>query len=89
MVNGHGQGRKSWWGGNLGGAGGGPPPPPSRKIAEFSEILTKRGLKTVFSSANGGGVVGNLGGFAPPTGKSEFPPLVMVMNLDVPCPFTN
>jgi hypothetical protein len=27
-------------GGNLGGAGGGVPPPPSRKIDEFSEILT-------------------------------------------------
>jgi hypothetical protein len=38
-----------------------PPPPPSRKIDEFSEILTKRGLKTVFSrEVGGGGVVGNL-----------------------------
>jgi hypothetical protein len=36
------------------GPGGG-----GRKIDKFSEILTQRGLKTVFSSANGG-YVGNL-----------------------------
>ena len=58
-------------GGNLGGGGGGGGRT-FRKIDEFSEILTKSGLKTVFSSANGGvcrkfeSFVGNLGGFAPP-----------------------
>ena len=63
-------------GGNFGGVGGG--------RANFRKFLPKRGLKTVFSSANGGGgvcrkfesFVGNLGGFTPPTRKSEFPPLV-------------
>jgi hypothetical protein len=46
-----------------------------------AEILVGQGLKTVFSSANGGGYVGNLKVLSeiyealPPTGKSEFPPL--------------
>ena len=46
-------------GGNLGGGGGAPT---FVENDEFSEILTLRGLKTAFSSANGGGggFVGNL-----------------------------
>ena len=74
-------------GGNLGGAGGGetapPPPPPSRKMTNFRKFWPKRGLKTAFSSANGGGggrgFVGNLGGFAPPPEEVNFrhwPPFV-------------
>jgi hypothetical protein len=48
-------------GGNLGGAGGGggggrPPPPHLHgKLTDFRKFWPKRGLKTVFSSANGGG----------------------------------
>jgi hypothetical protein len=49
-----------------------PPPPPSRKLTNFRKFWSKRGLKTVFSSANGGGYVGNLGGFAPPPEKVNF-----------------
>jgi hypothetical protein len=41
---------------NLGGAGERPPPPPpSRKMTNFRKFWAKRGLKTAFSSANGGG----------------------------------
>jgi hypothetical protein len=32
-----------------------PPPPPSRKMTNFRKFWAKRGLKTAFSSANGGG----------------------------------
>jgi hypothetical protein len=63
-------------GGNLGGGAAAlpPPPPPQlhRKLTNFRKFWPKRGLKTVFSSANGGvcrkfeSFVGNLGGFAPP-----------------------
>jgi hypothetical protein len=44
-------------GGNLGGVGGGgrPPPPTSGKLTNFRKFWSKRGLKTVFSSGNGGG----------------------------------
>jgi hypothetical protein len=71
----HWQWRKSWWGGR-------PPPPPHLhgKLTNFRKFWPKRGLKTVFSSANvGGGVcrkfesfVGSLGGFAPPPEKVNF-----------------
>jgi hypothetical protein len=46
---------------NLGGASR-PPPHLHRKLTNFRKFLPKRGLKTVFSSANGGGggYVGNL-----------------------------
>jgi hypothetical protein len=40
---------KSWWGGAAA------PPPPSGKLTNFRKFWSKRGLKTVFSSANGGG----------------------------------
>jgi hypothetical protein len=77
-------------GGNLEEGEGRPPTPPPHlhgKLINFRKFWSKRGLKTVFSSANGKvcrkfeSLVGNLGGFAlppppPPTGKSEFPPLV-------------
>jgi hypothetical protein len=55
-----------------------PPPPPSGKWTNFRKFWSKRGLKTVFSSANGGvcrkfeSFVGNLGGFAPPPEKVNF-----------------
>ena len=63
------QWRKSW----RGGGGGGVPPP-------TFDSRPKRGLKTVFSSANGGGgvcrkfesFVGNLGGFVPPPENVNF-----------------
>ena len=68
------QWRKSWW-------GGGPPPPHLHgKLTNFRKFWPKRGLKTVFSSANGG--TSEIWKFCrkfrrlcPPTGKSEFPPL--------------
>ena len=67
------QWRKSRWGGR-------PPPPPSWKMTNFRKFLPIKGLKTAFSSANGGGggcrkfesFVGNLEGFAPPLEKVNF-----------------
>jgi hypothetical protein len=56
---------------------------------EFSEILTYKSAKnSLFECKLGGGghrkfesFVGNLEGFAPPsTGKSEFPPLQVVIH---------
>jgi hypothetical protein len=51
-----------------------PPPPPSWKMTNFRKFWPIRGLKTAFSSANGGGgFVGNLEGFAlPPPEKVNF-----------------
>jgi hypothetical protein len=66
-----------------GGAAAPPPPPPPPphlhgKLTNFRKFWPKRGLKTVFSSANGGvclkfeSFVGNLGGFAPPPEEVNF-----------------
>jgi hypothetical protein len=69
------QWRKSWWGGAA-------PPHLHGKLTNFRTFWPKRGLKTVFSSANGG--TSEIWKFCrkfralcppPPTGKSEFPPL--------------
>jgi hypothetical protein len=66
------QWRKSWWGG-----GGATATPPSRKMTNFQKFCPKIGLKTAFSSANGGvcrkfeSFVGNLGGFAPPPHRKK------------------
>jgi hypothetical protein len=61
---------KSWWG-HLHG-----------KLTNFRKFWPKWRLKTVFSSANGGGGTSEIWMFCrkfrrlcPPTGKSEFPPL--------------
>jgi hypothetical protein len=68
-----------WYsGGNLGGQGGGRPPPHLHgKLMNFRKFWPKRGLKTVFSSANGGGGMSEIWKFcrkfrAPPPEKVNF-----------------
>jgi hypothetical protein len=62
----------------VGGGGGAPPPHLHGKLTNFRKFWPKRGLKTVFSSANRGvrrkfeSFVGNLGGFAPQPEKVYF-----------------